>query len=236
MPTETLAATATSRALHEGLLLKERYRIVKELGSGGFATVYLAQDEQLVSKPVVVKVLHRLTADAWLLRKFQQEKEALVRIDHPGVVAVLDAGETPQNAPFLVMQFVDGVTLRRMIHEGGMEFGRAAAIIGQIGSALQAAHDKGICHRDLKPENIMVQSGEPEDHVKLIDFGIAGITNSLFAEGSQQTPYDLALAMKEYPVSLYTSPMCKEACQKARDYRSRVPRKRATRPLSRASR
>src|SRR5205085_8144024 len=83
LPTETLAATATSRALHEGLLLKERYRIVKELGSGGFATVYLAQDEQLVSKPVVVKVLHRLTADAWLLRKFQQEKEALVRIDHP---------------------------------------------------------------------------------------------------------------------------------------------------------
>jgi serine/threonine-protein kinase len=76
------------------------------------------------------------------LRKFQQEKEALARIDHPGVVVILDAGQMPQGAPFLVMQFVEGVTLRKLIEPGGMDLRRAANIFRQIGSALEAAHAK----------------------------------------------------------------------------------------------
>jgi hypothetical protein len=167
-----------------GLLLKNRYRIQKELGSGGFGSVYLAADEELLSKLVVVKILHGVSADEWSLRKFQQEKEALARIDHPGVVIILDAGQTPRGTPFLVMQFVDGVTLRKLIVPGGMEFRRAADIFRQIGSALQAAHAKGICHRDLKPENIMVQPGADEDRVRLIDFGIAGVRDSAFQSGA----------------------------------------------------
>jgi class 3 adenylate cyclase/tRNA A-37 threonylcarbamoyl transferase component Bud32 len=174
------------RATCVGDLLSGRYRVERELGSGGFGTVYLAHDEKLVSKPVVVKVLNHLTADAWALRKFRQEIEALARIDHPGVVAVFDEGQTDQGAPFLVMQFVDGATLRRLIKPGGMSLRTAAAIVRQIGSALGAAHAKGVYHRDLKPENIMVQSPESEPRVKLIDFGIAGIKDSLFA-GDQST-------------------------------------------------
>ena len=189
--TPTVATSAAEKAPqrtdYSGVLLKERYRIVKELGSGGFATVYLAYDEELLSKTVVVKVLHTLIADRWLLRKFNQEKEALARIDHPGVVAVLDAGQTPQGTPFLVMQYVDGVTLRSLIRPEGMPLNRAGEICRQIGSALQAAHDKGICHRDMKPENIMLQVCGSEERVRLIDFGIAGIADSLFDSANQST-------------------------------------------------
>ena len=165
------------------MLLKNRYRIEKKLGQGGFGIVYLACDEELLSKRVVVKILNVTDPDQWFLKKFQQEKEALARINHPGVVELLDAGSTPEGAPFLVMQFVDGKTLREVIGPRGIERTRALEIARQIGDALSAAHEKGVSHRDLKPENIMLQSGGGLEFAKLIDFGVAGVMNSLFAGG-----------------------------------------------------
>jgi len=161
-------------------LWKNRYLIEKEIGRGGFGVVYLARDQQLLSKPVVIKVLQDETnPDPYFQKKFQQEIEALARIDHPGVVGVLDVGETPDGKPFLVMQFVEGVTLRSEISKDGMELRRVAHIMRQVGQALGAAHDKGVYHRDLKPENIMLtRSSETEEYVKLIDFGIAAVRDS----------------------------------------------------------
>ena len=188
IPTQAAGDPTSQPRDFVGMFLERRYRVIKQLGSGGFATVYLAHDERLASKPVVIKVLHNLTADQWLLRKFRQEMEALARIDHPGVIAVLDEGHSPQGAPFLVIQFVDGVTLRRLVQPGGIEFARAAEILRQVGSSLQAAHEKGVCHRDLTPENIMIQGLDGKDRVKLIDFGIAGIADSRYASAGQLTP------------------------------------------------
>jgi serine/threonine protein kinase len=170
-----------------GAVLKDRYEIDRELGRGGMSVVYLARDRQLLSKLVVVKVLQEeMSADAWGRKKFLQEMEALARIDHPGVVGALDTGETPDGKRFLVMQYVEGVTLRKALQPAGMSFPRVTALIRQIAGALAAAHDKGVWHRDLKPENIMLQTlGDGEEHVKLIDFGIAGITDSAF--GGEKT-------------------------------------------------
>ena len=164
-------------------MLKDRYVIERELGRGGIGIVYLARDTRLLSKPVVVKVLlDSWDQDSWLKQKFHQEIEALARIDHPSVVGVLDAGEMPDGKLYLVMQFVEGVTLRSVIASGTTALTRAAGIIRQIGHALSAAHDKGICHRDLKPENIMLQDlGDGEELVKLIDFGIAIVKDSQVA-------------------------------------------------------
>ena len=171
-PTPTMSA---------GVVLADRYVIQKELGRGGMSVVYLAQDRQLLSKRVVVKILLKESSqDPWIRQKFLQEMEALARIEHPGVVGALDTGLTPEGNQFLVMQFVEGATLRSAIKPGGMEHRRAAGIIRQIGHALSAAHEKGVWHRDLKPENVMLQNHGGEDHVKLIDFGIAGIQNSQF--------------------------------------------------------
>ena len=163
------------------LVLKDRYEVERELGRGGMSLVYLARDRQLLAKRVVIKVLLDETSlDAWVRQKFLQEMEALARIDHPGVVGVLDTGLTAEGKQFLVMQYIEGVTLRNAIEPGGMNFVRAAGLIRQIGQALAAAHEKGVWHRDLKPENIMLQRMGREEHVKLIDFGIAGIQNSQF--------------------------------------------------------
>lgn len=170
-------------------LLKGRYLIERELGRGGIGIVYLARDQQLHGKPVVVKVLLDDTCeDAWFKKKFRQEIEALSRIDHPGIVGILDAGETPDGKPFLVMQFIRGVDLRSLIRVEGMAFAEVASIIQQAGLALTAAHDNGVIHCDLKPENIMLQDlGEGRLQVKLVDFGIAKIKDSQVKAGSDHT-------------------------------------------------
>jgi len=172
-----------------GQLLKGRYRIQKELGRGGFGVVYLAEDTQLLSKLVVVKILTLDAADdAWILKKFNQEMEALSRINHPGVIGSLDAGQTAEGKPFLVMQYVEGGSLRAEIREGGIEIARAAGIVRQTGQALSAAHDKGIWHRDIKPENILLQrAAEGEEYAKLIDFGIASGADSQFEASGMKT-------------------------------------------------
>ena len=189
--TRSIAPRPTSRdhlllfkqGLYLGVKLKDRYVIEKELGRGGIGVVFLARDTQLLSKPVVIKILLEEIAESthheWFRKKFRQEVEALARIDHPGVVGILDAGELPDGKPYLVMQFVEGATLRSVIGPQGLPLERVAQIMRQIGHALSAAHDKGVCHRDLKPENIMLQTlGEGGDLVKLIDFGIAQVKDS----------------------------------------------------------
>src|SRR3989440_10481008 len=166
-----------------GETLEERYVIESELGQGGVGAVYLARDHKLHDKRVVIKVLlDKSLQNSWIVQKFQQEKEALARVDHPGVVGILDTGELSDGKPYLVMQYIDGVTLRSQIKPEGMSLDRSAEIIKQIGRALGAAHDRGIFHRDLKPENIMLQTfGSGEEQVKIIDFGIAKLKDSVVA-------------------------------------------------------
>src|SRR6185436_15063834 len=164
-----------------GFTLDGRYLIKRRLGSGGFGVVYLASDEKMVSRPVVVKTLRGgEIRNEWNVKTFRREIESLTRVDHPSIVGIFDVGELPDGSPYIVMQYVDGFSLRSVISNEGMDFQRAANIIRQIGRALSAAHDRGILHRDLKPENIMVQTlGDGEEQVKIIDFGIASVKNSV---------------------------------------------------------
>jgi tRNA A-37 threonylcarbamoyl transferase component Bud32 len=175
---ESVAASLDNGAgLEPGQVLNDRYRIDRELAAGGQALVYLASDQHLMMHPVVVKVLRAEGRwNRWLRSRLEQEMEALARIDHPGVVGILDVGSLEDGSPFLVIQHVPGMSLRELLSEGPVPPVRAAAILRQIGSALGAAHDAGVAHRDLKPENIMLQQrNDGSDVVRLIDFGIAGI-------------------------------------------------------------
>ena len=176
-PSDPLGA---KEGVYVGAVLKGRYLIEKELGRGGIGVVYLGHDQQLLSRPVVIKVLlDKSYQNDWLRKKFRLEVEALARIDHPNVVGVFDAGEMSDGKLYLVMQFVAGADLRSAMKVEGMDFERVAHIIRQTGQAISAAHDKGVYHRDLKPENIMLNSlGEGEEQVKIIDFGIASVKNS----------------------------------------------------------
>ncbi len=159
--------------------LKGRYLIERELGRGGVGVVYLARDERLHGMPVVIKFLLDVAGqNEWLIRKFSQEAEALTRINHPGVVRVIDRDQSDDGRPFFVMEFINGRSLREVMEPEGMDLAQVARIVRQIGRALDAAHRQGVFHRDLKPENIMLeQLSGGEEQVKLIDFGIAKITN-----------------------------------------------------------
>ena len=192
---QTFPQLNTAKTLVAGLVagmrLKERYLIEGELGRGGVGVVYLARDTQLHQRRVVVKVLLAQSAAArpnpWFQKKFEQEIEALARIDHPGVVGVLDAGALPDGQPFFVMQFVAGVMLRTLMGGTQLALPRVIRLVRQIAQALSAAHDKGVVHRDLKPENIMVQANGEEESVKLIDFGIASLKDSHAAASAEKT-------------------------------------------------
>lgn len=188
-------------------VLDGRYLIERELGHGGFGTVYLASDNKVISRKIVVKVMHsEELANDWRKKKFRQELEALARINHPSVIGVLDCGETPDGCPYIVMQYIAGVSLRSLLTPEGLPFDRVANLIKQIGRALTAAHEAGILHRDLKPENIMVQTSEDEEYVKVIDFGVAKVRNSII---DTSTARDVAVGTIAYmsPEQLNAQPV-----------------------------
>jgi TPR repeat protein/serine/threonine protein kinase len=168
--------------------LNGRYRIERGLGEGGLGVVFVARDETLHDRRVVIKMpLTTSGADRKLVDRFAQEVKALAVIDHPGIVSALDSGVTEDGQPFLVMQYVDGRTLNEIVPQEGLPFDVAARILKQIGHALSAAHAQNILHRDLKPANVMLQrTPGGDEYVRLIDFGIASIRDS-FATTETQT-------------------------------------------------
>ena len=164
------------------MTIDQKYLVERVLGHGGMGKVYLARDLTLHNRPVVIKVLLEASVkDDYVVRKFRQEVEALSRIDHPGVVSVFGAGELPGGKPYIVMQYVNGVTLRSQIPVEGTDLERAALILKQIGDALEHVHEQKIFHRDLKPDNIMLQSLKGKELVKVVDFGIAKVKDSVVA-------------------------------------------------------
>jgi serine/threonine protein kinase len=182
-----------------GTTIQKRYLVEKELGCGGMGRVYFARDLDLHSRPVVIKVLLEASLqEPYVVKKFRQEIEALARIDHPNVVNVLGAGKLDDDKPYIVMQWVSGVTLRSQIPLEGMNLERTASILRQVGAALDDVHEKGIFHRDLKPDNIMMQVKSGTEFVKIVDFGIAKVKESVVAPST----------VNEMPVGtlLYMSP------------------------------
>ena len=182
-----------------GQTLAGRYQIERELDRGAMGVVYIARDLQLLgsdSTRVVIKVLLAEAAgNAYYKKKFLQEFESLTRVKHPNVVKVLGRGELtidgqepPVKIPYFVMEYVEGRSLRKAIQPYGMPFDEVASILKQIGSGLTAVHDSGILHCDLKPANIMLQEIDGgEEIVKLIDFGVAKVKDSLVKAGDQGT-------------------------------------------------
>ena len=169
-------------------LIDNRFEIVSEIGRGGIGIAYLANDQGSQNRRVVIKALLEQPdpkEKEWVERHFREEVKALSRIDHPGIVKLVTSGETPDGRPYIAMEFVEGTTLRSQIQpEVGLgEARRVANFIRKLGQAISAAHDAGVYHRDLKPENILLclkKTGEEnEEQVKVIDFGISIVKDSL---------------------------------------------------------
>jgi streptogramin lyase/predicted Ser/Thr protein kinase len=167
-PVDTVAPlSAVDSELHAGDVFAG-YRVIGVAGRGGMGVVYEAEQLDL-QRPVALKLIATpLARDEDFRERFVRESRAAAAIDHPNVIPVYSAGEDDGRL-FLAMRFVDGEDLRSLVQrEGPLEPARAASIIGQIGSALDAAHARGLVHRDIKPANVLLD----RDHAYLTDFGL----------------------------------------------------------------
>jgi serine/threonine-protein kinase len=169
-----------------GRLLDGRYEITQRLARGGMATVYRAVDTRL-TRTVAVKVMHvGLGDDAEFARKFDREARAAAKLSHPNVVSVFDQGQDlggPNSRPYIVMEYVEGQTLRDVLNrESPMPAARALEIIEPVLAALAAAHDAGLVHRDVKPENVLISE---RGRIKVADFGLAKAVSSQTSTATQ---------------------------------------------------
>src|SRR5213593_2474327 len=156
------------------------YEILAPLGAGGMGEVYRARDTRL-GREVAIKVLPpEVVADADRLRRFEKEARAASSLNHPNIVTIYEV-ERIESTPFIVMELVDGKTLRDLLSEGVLAVRRLLGIAVQIADGLAKAHEAGIVHRDLKPENVMVTK---DGLVKILDFGLAKLTGSAAGSGS----------------------------------------------------
>ena len=161
--------------LKPGMIISDRYEIIDKVGSGGMADVYKARDQRL-NRFVAIKVLKpEYSSDKSFVNKFRAEAQSAAGLSHPNIVNVYDVGDD-SGLHYIVMELVEGITLKRFIErKGKLEVKEAVGIGIQIAQGMEAAHDNHIIHRDIKPQNIIISR---DGKVKVTDFGIAKATNS----------------------------------------------------------
>ena len=160
-----------------------QYKIISPLGAGGMGEVYLAEDTRLERRVALKFLPVLLTQDKGHLRRFEQEARAVAALSHPNVCMIHEVVETGAARHCIVMEYVDGHTLRERIADGRMNVGEALDAAIQTASALSAAHKAGIVHRDIKPENIMLRR---DGYVKVLDFGLAKLTQREVLVGDEE--------------------------------------------------
>ena len=160
-----------------GSVVGDRYRVVSRIGVGGMGAVYRAEHTMMRRDLAIKVLLPELGGKEEFARRFEREAESASRLAHPNIIAVTDFGRTNEGALFLAMEFLAGESLSSVIRGGPLPRERALNIVRQMLRALEHAHGAGVVHRDLKPDNIMlVERDGQSDVVKILDFGIAKVT------------------------------------------------------------
>ena len=166
------------------------YKISESIGTGGMGEVYLATDI-IAGRNAALKLLPmRFACDTGRLKRFQQEAHSVVALNHPNILTVYEIGED-HSTHYIASELIEGETLRQRLTGGRMQLSEAVDVAMQVTSALAAAHGAGIVHRDIKPENIMLR---PDGYVKVLDFGIAKLAESAFAEATADGAESTTLA------------------------------------------
>jgi len=191
-----------------GQTIAGRYKIEARLGEGGMGSVYRVEHTHM-RKRLALKVLHReMTSQPEIVARFEREAMAAAHIEHPNVAGATDFGKLEDGSCYLVLEYVEGPSLRALIDEGPVPAARAVNITVQMLSALKRAHELGIVHRDLKPENILLidKDGDP-DFVKVLDFGIARVPiGSIGASSTGEVGPSLTRAGMVYGTPEYMAP------------------------------
>jgi serine/threonine protein kinase len=159
------------------------YRIVRELGRGGFGTVFQAEQQHPVRRPVAIKLINPGMDTRQVVARFRAERQALALMSHPNIARVLDAGATERGRPYFVMELVEGRPLTDYCRRAGLAVADRLQLFLQVCRAVQHAHQKGVVHRDLKPHNVLVAEHDGRAVPKVIDFGVAKALHGGPADG-----------------------------------------------------
>ena len=174
------------------------YKLMQEIGEGGMGTVFLAQQQDPVKRFVALKIIKAGMDSRSVLARFEAERQALARMDHPNIAKVFDGGATPAGRPYFVMELVRGAPITKYCDEHRMSPRDRLELFIQVCQAVQHAHQKGIIHRDLKPSNVLVAPYDGKPVVKVIDFGVAKAVGQPLTEKTLVTGFGAIVGTLEY--------------------------------------
>ena len=181
-----------------GTLIGDRYKLLQQIGEGGFGVVYMAEQERPVRRRVALKVIKAGMDTRAVIARFEAERQALAMMDHPNIARVLDAGATASGRPYFVMELVKGIPITQYCDETHLGTRQRLSLFADVCRAVQHAHQKGLIHRDLKPSNIMVTLRDDRPHVKVIDFGVAKAIEQKLTEKTLFTAYGQMIGTPAY--------------------------------------
>jgi len=174
------------------------YKLIQELGEGGFGVVWLAEQQEPIRRRVALKVIKVGMDTREVIARFETERQALALMDHPGIARVFDAGTTEAGRPFFVMELVRGTPITRYCDDNRLTVGARLRLFIPVCRAVQHAHQKGVIHRDLKPSNIIVTVHDGVASPKIIDFGIAKATETPLTERTLFTRFHAFIGTPAY--------------------------------------
>lgn len=177
------------------------YRLMEQIGEGGFGLVYVAEQQEPVKRHIALKILKPGMDSKEVVARFEAERQALAMMDHPNIAAVFDAGMTDIGRPYFVMELVRGIAITEFCDQQQLSMPTRLRLFVNVCQAIQHAHQKGVIHRDIKPSNVLVTSHDGIPVVKVIDFGIAKAIGQRLTD---KTIYTRFTAMIGTP--LYMSP------------------------------
>jgi len=175
-----------------------RYRLLQRIGEGGFGSVWMAEQSEPVRRKVALKIIKLGMDTGQVIARFEAERQALALMDHPNIAKVLDAGATAAGRPYFVMELVKGKPVTQFCNEWKLDTEQRLLLFGEICSAINHAHQKGIIHRDIKPSNILVTLHGDRPVPMVIDFGIAKATELKLTEKTLFTRYDQFIGTPAY--------------------------------------
>src|SRR5262245_36145591 len=159
-----------------------RYKLLEQIGEGGFGVVYVAEQGEPVKRKIALKIVKLGMDTRQVVGRFEAERQALALMDHPNIAKVFDGGATETGRPYFVMELVRGVSVTKYCDENQLSVRERLELFIQVCQAVQHAHQKGIIHRDLKPSNILVTVNDGVTVPKVIDFGVAKATQQELTE------------------------------------------------------
>jgi eukaryotic-like serine/threonine-protein kinase len=175
-----------------------QYKLLQQIGEGGFGIVFMAEQEQHVRRKVALKVIKPGMDTKQVIARFEAERQALAVMDHPSIAKVFDGGETVSGRPFFVMELVHGVPITKYCDDNHLTARERLELFIPVCQAVQHAHQKGIIHRDLKPTNILVTLYDSKPVPKVIDFGVAKATEQRLTETTMFTNFGTVVGTFEY--------------------------------------